>query len=167
VGEVTIAISLVVYALVRMDALGVNVTGIFATTALVSGAIAFSLQATLNNLWGGISLQLDNTCRIGDWIEIEGVTGEVVSIRWRYTAIATVTNVTIIIPNAQLMNNRVTLLGRRGDQRIPSGRRGRSSASLARRSSALTCHSWPRTPRRTASAPASKRARSSTRSTTG
>jgi small-conductance mechanosensitive channel/CRP-like cAMP-binding protein len=119
VGEVTIAISLVVYALVRMDALGVNVTGIFATTALVSGAIAFSLQATLNNLWGGISLQLDNTCRIGDWIEIEGVTGEVVSIRWRYTAIATVTNVTIIIPNAQLMNNRVTLLGRRGDQRIP------------------------------------------------
>jgi CRP-like cAMP-binding protein len=73
----------------------------------------------LGNLLGGISLQLDNTCRIGDWIEVEGQTGEVVSIRWRYTALATINNVTIIIPNAELMKNRVTLLGRRGDQRIP------------------------------------------------
>jgi small-conductance mechanosensitive channel/CRP-like cAMP-binding protein len=118
-GEVGIAFSLVVFALVRMDAVGVNLTSIIATTTVASAAIAFAMQSTLGNLLGGISLQLDNTCRIGDWIEIEGVTGEVVGIRWRYTALATVNNVTIIIPNAQLMSNRVTLLGRRGDQRIP------------------------------------------------
>ena len=119
VGEVSIALSLVVFALVRLDAVGVNLTSLIATTAVGGAAIAFAMQSTLGNLLGGISLQLDNTCRIGDWIEIEGVTGEVVGIRWRYTALATVNNVTIIIPNAQLMNNRVTLLGRRGDQRIP------------------------------------------------
>jgi small-conductance mechanosensitive channel/CRP-like cAMP-binding protein len=118
-GEVGIAFSLIVFALVRMDAVGVNLTSIIATTTVASAAIAFAMQSTLGNLLGGISLQLDNTCRIGDWIEIEGVTGEVVGIRWRYTALATVNNVTIIIPNAQLMSNRVTLLGRRGDQRIP------------------------------------------------
>ncbi len=119
VGEVTIALSVVVFTLVRLDAVGVNLTSIIATTAVGGAAIAFAMQSTLGNLLGGISLQLDNTCRIGDWIEIEGVTGEVVGIRWRYTALATVNNVTIIIPNASLMNNRVTLLGRRGDQRIP------------------------------------------------
>ena len=119
VGEVSIALSLVVFALVRLDAVGVNLTSLIATTAVGGAAIAFAMQSTLGNLLGGISLQLDNTCRIGDWIEIEGVTGEVVGIRWRYTALATVNNVTIIIPNASLMNNRVTLLGRRGDQRIP------------------------------------------------
>jgi small-conductance mechanosensitive channel/CRP-like cAMP-binding protein len=118
-GEVAIVISLVVFALVRMDAVGVNLASIITTSAVLTGVIAFSLQATLGNLWGGISLQLDNTCRIGDWIEIDGVTGEVVSIRWRYTALATVSNVTIIIPNQALVTNRVTLLGRRGDQRIP------------------------------------------------
>ena len=118
-GEVSIALSLVVFTLVRLDAVGVNLTSLIATTAVGGAAIAFAMQSTLGNLLGGISLQLDNTCRIGDWIEIEGVTGEVVGIRWRYTALATVNNVTIIIPNAQLMNNRVTLLGRRGDQRIP------------------------------------------------
>jgi small-conductance mechanosensitive channel/CRP-like cAMP-binding protein len=119
VGEVSIALSLVVFALIRLDAVGVNLTSLIATTAVGGAAIAFAMQSTLGNLLGGISLQLDNTCRIGDWIEIEGVTGEVVGIRWRYTALATVNNVTIIIPNAQLMNNRVTLLGRRGDHRIP------------------------------------------------
>jgi small-conductance mechanosensitive channel/CRP-like cAMP-binding protein len=120
-GEVSMAISLIVYALFRMDALGVNLTTITVSSAALTVIIGFAAQATLGNLLGGISLQLDNTCRIGDWIELDGgnVTGEVVSIRWRYTAIATVNNVTIIIPNAALMAARVTILGRRGDQRIP------------------------------------------------
>jgi small-conductance mechanosensitive channel/CRP-like cAMP-binding protein len=118
-GEVTMALSLVVYALFRMDALGVNLTAITLSSTALIAIIGFAAQATLGNLLGGISLQLDNTCRIGDWIEIDGVTGEVVSIRWRYTALATVNNVTIIIPNAELMKGRLTLLGRRGDQRIP------------------------------------------------
>lgn len=118
-GEVSMAASLVVYALFRMDALGVNLTAITLSSTALIAIIGFAAQATLGNLLGGVSLQLDNTCRIGDWIEIDGVTGEVVSIRWRYTAIATVNNVTIIIPNAALMAARVTLLGRRGDQRIP------------------------------------------------
>jgi CRP-like cAMP-binding protein len=109
----------IAFTLIRLDAVGVNLTSIIATTTVAGAAIAFAAQSTLGNLLGGISLQLDNTCRLGDWIEIEGVTGEVVGIRWRYTALATVYNVTIIIPNAHLMNNRVTLLGRRGDQRIP------------------------------------------------
>jgi small-conductance mechanosensitive channel/CRP-like cAMP-binding protein len=117
-GEVTMAVSLVIYALFRMDALGVNLTAITVSSTVVLGAIGFAAQATLNNLIGGISLQLDNTYRIGDWIEIDGLTGEVVSIRWRYTAIATITNVTIVIPNGELMKGKVTLLGRRGDERV-------------------------------------------------
>jgi small-conductance mechanosensitive channel/CRP-like cAMP-binding protein len=119
-GEVIMAVALVIYTLFRLDAVGVNLTAINISLTAVLGAVAFAAQATLNNLLGGVSLQLDNTCRIGDWIELDGgLTGEVVSIRWRYTALATVNNVTIVIPNAQLMASRVTILGRRGDQRIP------------------------------------------------
>jgi CRP-like cAMP-binding protein len=53
---------------------------------------------------------------------MEGVSGQVVGIRWRYTAIATNLGETVIIPNSQLIQNRVTVLGRRGDDRIPSRR---------------------------------------------
>ena len=118
-GEVSVAVALVVYALFRLDALGVNLTAIAFSATALTAIIGLALQATLGNLIGGVSLQVDNTCRIGDWIEIDGVIGEIVSVRWRYTALATVNNVTIVVPNADLMKNRVTLLGRRGDLRIP------------------------------------------------
>ena len=116
-GEVSLIFSLIVFALFRMEAIGVNLAGILVASTALVGGIALSLQPMLLNLWGGVSVQLDNTCRIGDWIEIDGVAGEVVSIRWRYTALATVNNVTIAIPNSQLMNTRIALLGRRGDER--------------------------------------------------
>src|SRR5208283_2794949 len=118
-GEVSLAVALIVYALFRMDALGVNLTAIAFSATALTAIIGLALQATLGNLIGGVSVQVDNTCRIGDWIEIDGVIGEIVSVRWRYTALATVNNVTIVIPNADLMKNRVTLIGRRGDLRIP------------------------------------------------
>ncbi len=120
--DVLIAIVLIVFALFRMKVVGVNLAGIITTSAVITGVIAFSLQETLGNLWGGIALQLDNTCRIGDWIRMEGVSGQVVGIRWRYTSIATNSGETVIIPNGQLIKNRVTVLGRRGDQRIPARR---------------------------------------------
>ncbi len=120
--DVLIAVVLIVFALFRMKVVGVNLAGIITTSAVITGVIAFSLQETLGNLWGGIALQLDNTCRIGDWIRMEGVSGQVVGIRWRYTAIATNNGETVIIPNGQLIKNRVTVLGRRGDERIPSRR---------------------------------------------
>jgi small-conductance mechanosensitive channel/CRP-like cAMP-binding protein len=119
VGEVSIAAALIVYALFRLDAVGVNLTAINLSAGAVVAAIGFAAQTMLGNLIGGISLQADNTCRIGDWIETDGVIGEIVSVRWRYTALATVNNVTIVIPNGDLMKNRVTLLGRRGELRIP------------------------------------------------
>ena len=117
--DVLIAVVLMVFALVRMKESGVNLAGIITTSAVITGVIAFSLQETLGNLWGGIALQLDNTCRIGDWIRMEGVSGQVVGIRWRYTSIATNYGETVIVPNSHLIKNRVIVLARRGDERIP------------------------------------------------
>jgi small-conductance mechanosensitive channel len=127
--EVSVAVMLVLYGLYRMNASGVNLATIITTSTVISGAIAFSMQSTLANLWGGIALQMDNTCRIGDWIRIDalpgqggtgqGVSGQVIGIRLRYLAVATNNGETIMIPNAQLITNRVTVLARRGDQRIP------------------------------------------------
>jgi small-conductance mechanosensitive channel/CRP-like cAMP-binding protein len=121
--DVLLVLLLIGFALYRMNASGVNLAGIITTSAVITGVIAFSLQETLGNLWGGIALQLDNTCRLGDWIRIEGVTGQIVSIRWRCLAVATNNGETVIIPNAQLIKHQVTVLGRRGDAKIPWRRR--------------------------------------------
>jgi small-conductance mechanosensitive channel len=121
--DVLLVLLLIGFVLYRMNASGVNLAGIITTSAVITGVIAFSLQETLGNLWGGIALQLDNTCRLGDWIRVEGVTGQIVSIRWRCLAVATNDGETVIIPNAQLIKHQVTVLGRRGDARYPWRRR--------------------------------------------
>jgi small-conductance mechanosensitive channel/CRP-like cAMP-binding protein len=115
--EFVVALALIGYAIYRLNAIGVNLAGLITTSAVVSGALAFSAKETLSNLWGGIAIQLEKTCRIGDWVKIDTVTGQVVSIRWRYMAIATITNETIVIPNSTVMKNRITVVARRGEER--------------------------------------------------
>lgn len=117
--ELVIALALVGYAIFRLHVLGVNLIGIATTSAVVTGALAFSAQETLGNLWAGLALQLERTCRIGDWIRVDNITGQVVGIRWRYLALATTDNETIVIPNGMLMKNRITVLCRRGEQPAP------------------------------------------------
>jgi small-conductance mechanosensitive channel/CRP-like cAMP-binding protein len=117
VSEFMLIILLVVYALFRLNAVGVNLAGIVTTSAVLTGALAFSAQSTLGNLWAGISLQLENTVRLGDWIKVGNEVGQVVSIRWRSMAVATNNNETIVIPNSVLMNGNVVVLARRGDER--------------------------------------------------
>jgi small-conductance mechanosensitive channel/CRP-like cAMP-binding protein len=115
--EFLLILSLIVYFLFRLNAMGVNLAGIVTTSAVLSAALAFSAQETLGNLWAGISLQLENTVRLGDWVRVGTETGQVVGIRWRSMAIATNNNETIVIPNSQLMKDKVIVLGRRGDER--------------------------------------------------
>ena len=115
--EFLLAILIVVYGLVRLSVVGVNLAGIVTTSAVLTGALAFSAQAILGNLWAGISLQLENTLRLGDWVKVDNDIGQVVSIRWRSMAIATNNNETIVVPNSVLMNGKLIVLARRGDER--------------------------------------------------
>ncbi len=98
---------------------GVNVTSIVATSAVVTAVIGLSLQATLGNVVGGISLQVDESINEGDWIELENKTqGQIKKIRWRHTVIETRDWDTLIVPNGQLMTQSFKLLGKRAGQAL-------------------------------------------------
>ncbi len=117
--DVLLALSLIAYGIYRLNAVGVNLAGVVTTSAVITGALAFSAGETLGNLWAGVSLQLENTLRIGDWVRVEEKIGQVTSIRWRSMSIATAANETIVIPNSMLMKDRVTVVGRSGDASVP------------------------------------------------
>ena len=80
--DMVIVLGLVVYGIYRLDAVGVNLAGIITTSAVLTGAIAFSAKEMLGNLWGGIALQVEKTCRIGDWVRMR-------SARWSASGGAT------------------------------------------------------------------------------
>lgn len=99
---------------------GVNPTGALVSGAVVSAVLAISLQSTLGNILGGVALQLDGSIHEGDWIQLEnGKQGKVRAVRWRHTVIETRDWSTIIVPNAQLLANNITILGKRDGALAP------------------------------------------------
>lgn len=94
---------------------GVDPTGLVTTSAVITGLIAFSMQDTLGNVLGGVVLQLDRSLRVGDWLRVEDVSGRVVEITWRHTAIETRNRETVVIPNGWMLKNRFTVIGSRDD----------------------------------------------------
>ena len=114
--DIVVCIGYCVWLVVRLHYAGVNMSGIVTTSAVITGVLAFSMQETLVNILGGLSIQLDNSIRIGDWISTDEVEGKVVEIRWRYTAVETRNWETLIIPNSLLMKSKLSVLGRRANQ---------------------------------------------------
>jgi small-conductance mechanosensitive channel len=102
-----------VYGLSQLRYAGVDLTGILATSAIITAVLAFAMQDTLGNVLGGLAIQLDNSVRVGDWIQIDNLSGRVVDIRWRSTAVETRDWETVVVPNSFLMKNRFTIIGRR------------------------------------------------------
>jgi len=98
---------------------GVQLSGIIATSAVVTVVLGLSLQATLGNVLGGIALQLDDSIHIGDWLQLaNGQQGRITAIRWRHTVVETRNWDTIIVPNSALLGENITILGQRQDQPV-------------------------------------------------
>ena len=84
----------------------------FQKIALVGGAlgigVGFGLQNIVNNFVSGLILLVERSLRVGDFIEISPeMRGVVREISVRSVRIATNENVDILIPNADLVNNKV------------------------------------------------------------
>jgi small-conductance mechanosensitive channel/CRP-like cAMP-binding protein len=106
-------------ALIRTSSqLGFELSGVIATSAVLTAVIGFALQDTLGNALGGVALQLDRSLRVGDWIRLNDISGCVTEIHWRYTAVETNGWETVIIPNSALMRSQVTVLGRRRGESV-------------------------------------------------
>lgn len=111
--DILVILAYLAWAMVRLRYAGVELSGILATSAVITAVLAFAMQDTLGNILGGLALQLDNSIGIGEWVRLDDLTGRVTDIRWRYTAVETRNGETVIIPNSQLMKNKFVVIGSR------------------------------------------------------
>lgn len=117
VTDVALGLAYIVALIGGMRRYGVDLSGIIATSAVVTAILALSLQATLGNILGGVALQLDKSIRVGDWLQLEnGRQGRVREIRWRHTVIETRDWDTLIVPNATLLAATIMILGKRENE---------------------------------------------------
>ncbi|MBR0556170.1 mechanosensitive ion channel [Ciceribacter sp. L1K23] len=111
-------LSLVLYSAAVMlwlhYAFDLDVSGLLATSAVATVIVGLALQATLGNLFTGLSLEIERQLRVGDHISCGSVSGEVVALKWRSIFVRTDNNSTVVLPNSVLSTEAFEIV-RRGD----------------------------------------------------
>ncbi|MFC5301555.1 mechanosensitive ion channel family protein [Azospira restricta] len=120
--DIVVIAGYLLWTMIRLSATGVELSSLVATSAVITAVLAFAMQDTLGNILGGLALQLDNSLEIGDWVKMDELSGRVVEIQWRYTAILTRNGEKVVVPNSQLMKGKFSVIGDR-DLGVPGWRR--------------------------------------------
>ncbi len=121
--DVVVALSWIGLLLWLFSVHEVDVSGIVATSAVVTAVIGFSLQETLANVMGGIALQLEGSFGPGDWVKFGDTSGRVRETGWRHTSIETRNGDTLLVPNSVLAKTPLLLLGKVAGRTTPLERR--------------------------------------------
>jgi CRP-like cAMP-binding protein/small-conductance mechanosensitive channel len=112
--DLIVGVAYIASAAVCLVDSGLNASSVLGASAVASAVLAISLQSTLGNILGGVAVQIEGSIHVGDWIQLEnGRQGKVREIRWRHTAIETRDWDTIVVPNAALLSQSFSILGRR------------------------------------------------------
>lgn len=86
----------------------INITPYLAGLGIGGLVLGLALQDSLKNIFGGVSLILDQSFAVGDKIQIEsGEVGEIVDVGLRSTKIKNYDNQIITIPNGQMANAKI------------------------------------------------------------
>jgi len=83
---------------------GINVTGVLAGLGIGGLAVALAAQKTVENLFGGITLILDQPVRVGDFCRFGQKLGTVEEIGLRSTRIRTLERTLVSVPNGQFVS---------------------------------------------------------------
>lgn len=92
-----------------LNLLGVNIGPVLASLGVAGIAVALALQDTLGNYFASLSLTMDRTLKIGDYVRLDsGQEGFVEEIGWRTTRIRPYGETMIVVPNSKLTSSIVT-----------------------------------------------------------
>ncbi len=93
--------------LLTMGVMGIPITALAVFGGALGLGLGFGLQKVVSNLVSGVILLLDKSIKPGDVIEIEDTYGWINSLNMRHVSVITRDNKEHLIPNEDLITNRV------------------------------------------------------------
>lgn len=111
--------TVILFALIlSLAVFGVDTTVFAGVLGAIGLALGFGFQGALANLAAGVMLLVFRPFRVGDLVEINGELGLVEEIELYFTRINRFDNRHIIVPNDDVLNNRIENLSRNERRRI-------------------------------------------------
>lgn len=86
---------------------GVETASLVAVMGAAGFAVGFALQGSLSNFAAGVMLLVFRPYKIGDVVEVAGVTGKVVAMQLFTTIINTPDNIRIMVPNGKIFGDTI------------------------------------------------------------
>lgn len=103
--KIIIYISLLFFAMTILQIANVPLSSF----AFIGGALAIGVglgaQTLIGNFISSLIIMIERPMKIGDIVEIEGVTGRVSSIGARCVVLTTFSNIEVLVPNNKIMHN--------------------------------------------------------------
>ena len=93
--------------LIALTSIGIRLDALFAASTVVLVGIGFGLQNIAQNFISGLILLFERPVSRGDFVQLGQATGTVVDIGMRATRVVTRDEVTIIVPNSELITAQV------------------------------------------------------------
>ena len=101
-----LSVLLLVFGLASVMAqFGFDIVSLVAGLGIAGIAVGFAAQSTLANFIAGITILLEQSFQVGDWVNINDNEGRVVVIALRTTHVLTRDNITVIIPNSNVASS--------------------------------------------------------------
>jgi potassium efflux system protein len=100
-------IGFVLVIAVVMSTLHISLTNLTWVVSALSVGIGFGLQAIVQNFISGLILLTERPVKVGDWVSLAGVEGDIRRINVRATEIQMSDRSTVIVPNSQFITQNV------------------------------------------------------------
>lgn len=97
----------VVVAVIALQNVGVEVTGLIATLGVVGIGVGFALQQVLSDVFAYISIYFDKPFKVGDFVQAGNATGTVKRVGVKSTRITTLSGEELVVPNQELVNTQL------------------------------------------------------------
>lgn len=89
------------------DQIGIKIIALISTLGVAGIALGLAAQQTLANFISGIILLMSKPFREGDMVELEGTYGRIKEISLRSTALLTMDNILVDIPNQKIVESKI------------------------------------------------------------